>query len=110
MKTQHIATWIAITLLTAGTALAQAGPGRRGGGYGTPPKTEEERAVRQAERQQANRDNRANRGNRAGQKQNRGRGQGQGNCDGTGQGQGQGNGPRDGSGPRGGTADCPATN
>ncbi len=108
MKTKHIATWIAITLLTAGTALAQGGPGR--GGYGTPPKTEEERAARQVERQQANGDNCTDRGNRAGQGKTRGRGQGQGNCDGTGQGQGRGrgNGPRDGSGPRGGTANCPA--
>jgi hypothetical protein len=106
MKTKNIATWIAITLLTAGTALAQGGPGRRGGGYGTPPKTQEERA----ERQQANGNNRANRGNRANQGQNRGRGQGLGNCDGTGQGRGRGNGPRDSSGPRGGTADCPLGN
>jgi hypothetical protein len=110
MKTKHIATWIAITLLTAGTALAQGGPGRSGGGYGTPPKTDEERAARQVERQQSNRANRGNRGNRAGQCQPWGRGQGNGNCDGTGQGRGQGNGPRDGSGPRGGTAACPVDN
>lgn len=106
MKTKNIATWIAITLLTAGTALAQGGPGRSADG--TPPKTDEERAARQVERQQANRQNRANRGNRAGQGQTWGRGQGRGNCDGTGQGRGRGNGPRDGSGPCGGTANCPA--
>ena len=110
MKTKNVITWIAITLLTAGTTLAQGGPGRRGSGYGTPPNTEEERAARQAERQQVNRGNRTNRGNRAGQGQFWGRGQGRGNCDGTGQGRGQGNGPRDGSGPRGGTADCPSSN
>lgn len=90
MKTKHIVTWIAITLLAAGTALAQGGPGR--GGYGAPPKTEEERVARQAERQQVNTGKQANRGNRANQGQNRGRG----------------NGSRDGSGPRGGTANCPA--
>lgn len=106
MRTKRIATWIAITLLTAGTTLAQGGPGRRSGGYGTPPKTEEERAARQADRQRVNRNNRTNRVNRAGQGQNWGRGLGRGNCDGS----SQGNGPRDGSGPRGGTADCPLSN
>jgi len=108
MKTKRITTWIAITLLTVGTALAQGGPGRSGSGYGTPPKTDEERAARQVERQQANGNNRPNRGNRAGQGQTWGRGQGRSNCDGTGQGRKRGNGPRDGSGPRGGTANCPA--
>jgi hypothetical protein len=105
MKTKNIATWIAITLLTAGTAVAQGGPGRGGRGSGTPPKTAEERAARQVERQQATIDNRAT---RAGPGMTWRRGQGRAN--GTAQGRGWGNGPRDGSGPCGGTANCPVRN
>ena len=100
MKTKHIATLIAITMLTAGTAFAQSGSARRGGGYGGPPKTEAERA----ERQKANGGICNNPGNRTGQGQMKNRGRSQGN----GQGRSQRGGPRDGSGPRGGTAGCPA--
>jgi hypothetical protein len=90
MKTIHITTLIAATLLTAGTALAQGDQGRRGAGYGGPPKTDAERAARQEECQKA----------------------GGGTCDGQGQGQGKRHrrGPRDGSGPRGGGPNCPAGN
>jgi len=92
MKTIRITTLIAVALLTAGTALAQGGPNRRGKGYGGPPQTEAERAARQEQGQKAN----------------------GGTCDGQGQGQGQGKrlrrGPRDGSGPRGGGGNCPAGN
>jgi hypothetical protein len=88
MKTIHITTCIAVALLSAGIASAKGNQGRRGGGYGGPPKTEEERAIRQEEGKQGN----------------------GGACDGQGQGKGKGQrrGPRDGSGPRGGGADCPA--
>jgi hypothetical protein len=92
MKTIRIATLIAATLLTAGPALAQGGQGRRGAGYGGPPKTDAERTARQEECQKAN----------------------GGTCDGQGQGQGKGKGKRrgsrDGTGPRGGGANCPAGN
>jgi hypothetical protein len=109
MKTIRITTWIAAALLTAGTALAQGGPGgqgRRGAGYGGPPQTDEQRAARQEACQQANG------GVCAGQGQGQGKGWRRGQCNGQGQGNGQGKGhrrgPRDGSGPRGGGADCPA--
>lgn len=88
MKTIQITTLIAVALLGAGTASAQGKQGHRGSGYGGPPKTEEERTIRQEERKQEN----------------------GGACDGQSQGKGKGQrrGPRDGSGPRGGGADCPA--
>jgi hypothetical protein len=92
MKTIHITTLIAIALLSAGTASAKGGQGRRGAGYGGPPKTEQERAARQEERKQANGGACNGQGQRSGQ------------------GKGQRRGPRDGSGPRGGSADCPAGN
>ena len=118
MKTTSISTIIAITLLTAGSAFAQGGPGRRGSVYGGPPKTDAERAARQAQCQQANGgicpNNGVCDGTGKGQGAGRGQGRGQGNGQGKGQGQGQGKGkrqgPRDGSGPRGGGANCPLSN
>ena len=108
MKTIRITTWIAAALLTAGTALAQGGPNRRGAGYGGPPQTDEERAVRQEACQKAN--GGACIGQGQGKGWRRGQGNGQGKGQGNGQGKGQRRGPRDGSGPRGGGAECPAGN
>ena len=110
MKTKSIITLISITLLGASSAFAQGGPGR---GYGGPPKSDEERAARQAQCQRTDCPNKGQ-----GQGQRKGWGQGQGQGKGWGQGQGQGNGqgrgfrrgPRDGSGPRGGTGSCPINN
>ena len=97
MKTIRITTWIVAAVLTAGTALAQGGPGgqgRRGKGYAGPPKTETERTARQEQ----------------GQKTKGGACDGQGQGQGQGQGKGQRRGARDGSGPRGGDGNCPAGN
>jgi len=106
MKSIRITTFIAAALMTAGTALAQAGPDRQGGGYGGPPQTAAERAARQEECQKANG------GTCDGQGQGNGsyggRGNGQRKANGQGQSQGQRRGPRDGSGPRGGGGNCPA--
>ncbi len=111
MKTTSISTLIAIAILTTGSAFAQGGQGRRGAGYGGPPKTDAERAARQEQCQQANGGICPNNGvcDGTGKGQGAGRGQGKGQGKGQGQGQGKGRrqGPRDGSGPRGGGADCP---
>ena len=108
MKTTSISTFIAIALLTAGTAFAQGGQGRRGGGYGGPPKTDAERSARQEQCQQANGGFCPNGGVCDGT--GKGQGQGTGRGQGKGQGKGQRRGPRDGSGPRGGGANCPLGN
>jgi hypothetical protein len=105
MKTLRIATLIAAALLTVGTASAQ---GRRGSGYGGPPRTDEERSARQEQRQNAN-------GAicpKCGVCDGSGAGQGQGKVFGQGKGQGKGQrrGPRDGRGPRGGSGNCPVRN
>lgn len=115
MKTTSISTLIALALLTTGTAFAQGGPARRGGGYGGPPKTNAERAARQEQCQQANGGICPNNGvcdgtgagRGQGKGQGAGRGQGKGQGKGQGQGQGRRQGPRDGSGPRGGGGNCP---
>lgn len=85
MKTIQITTLIAVALLGSGTAFAQGNQSRRGGGFGGPPKTDEERAARQEECQKAN----------------GGVCDGQGRRDGQGKGKGARRGPRDGSGRRG---------
>jgi len=112
MKTTTISTFVAIALLTTGTVFAQGGQGRRGAGYGGPPKTEEERAARQAQCQKENGGVCPNGGvcDGTGKGQGAGRGQGKGKGQGQGQGKGQRRGPRDGSGPRGGGAGCPLGN
>lgn len=100
MKTKSIITLTAIALFGASSAFAQGGPGR---GYGGPPKSDAERAARQAQCQRADCPNK-------GQGQRKGWGQGQGQGKGWGLGQGHRRGPRDGSGPRGGTGTCPINN
>lgn len=109
MKTIQITTLIAIALLSAGTASAQASQGRRGAGYGGPPQSDAERAARQEQCQKANGGICVNGGVCDGQGPGKGWGRGQGNGQGKGQGAGKGQrrGPRDGSGPRGGGANCP---
>jgi hypothetical protein len=104
MKTTSISTFIAIALLTTGTTFAQGGQGRRGAGYGGPPRTEAERSARQEQCQQANVGVCPNNGVCDGT------GKGQGKNRGQGQGKGQRRGPRDGSGPRGGNTNCPLAN
>lgn len=105
MKHTRISGLIAAGLLFGGMTLstfAGNGPGNGSGrGYGGPPKSEEERAARQAACLEKNGRVCPNGGPRA-------------NCPGYGQGgQGQGNGkcarqgPRDGTGPRAGTDRCP---
>lgn len=107
MKTTSISTLIALAILTTGTVFAQGGPGRRGAGYGGPPKTDAERAARQEQCQQANGGVCDGTGKGQGQGAGRGQGKGQGKGQGQGQGKGQRRGPRDGSGPRGGGDNCP---
>ena len=110
MKTTSIITLTAIALFGASSAFAQGGPGR---GYGGPPKSDAERAARQAQCQRADCPNKGQgQGQRKGWGQGQGQGQGKGWGQGQGQGQGQGHrrGPRDGSGPRGGTGNCPINN
>lgn len=88
MKTIHITTWIAVALLSVGTASAKGNQGRRGAGYAGPPKTEEERTIRQEEGKQGNG------GTCDGQGQGKRKGAGQGQGKGKGKGQGQRLGPR----------------
>lgn len=111
MKTTSISTLIALALLTTGTAFAQGGQGRRGAGYGGPPKSDAERAARQEQCQKDNGGVCSNNGvcDGTGKGQGKGAGRGQGKGQGKGQGQGKGKrqGPRDGSGPRGGGGNCP---
>jgi hypothetical protein len=129
MKGKIIAGFIAAILLAGGAAfeaLAQNGPGQGQGnnglGYGGPPQSEEERALRQLLCLEKNDGVCPNGGPRAGgQGYGQGKGLQQGPRDGTGpragqrngQGRGMGEGkglrqgPRDGTGPRGGTGACP---
>ena len=109
MKNKALAGLIVGGLLMSGAAfslLAQNGPGqgRNGCGYGGPPKTQEERAARQAACLEKNGGICPNGGPRA-------------NCSGYGRGNpGQGNGKcarqglRDGTGPRRGNGMCPLNN
>lgn len=104
MKNKTLVGMMVAGLLIAGaalTAFAQNGPGKNGCGYGTPPKSAEERAARQAACLEKNGGVCPNGGPRA-------------NCPGYGQGgQGKGNGKcarqglRDGTGPRGANGSCP---
>lgn len=85
------------------TSFAGNGPGT-GRGYGGPPKSDEERAARQAECLERNGGNCPQGGPRA---ECPGLGQGRGKGKGQGQGQGWRRGARDGTGPRAGTGNCP---
>jgi hypothetical protein len=110
MKSKMISGWIAAGLLLAGltlTAVAGNGPGNGcGRGYGGPPKSDEERAARQAACLEKNGGVCPNGGPKANCP---GYGQGgQGKGKGNGQGQGWRRGARDGTGPRAGTGNCPA--
>ncbi len=95
MKNNWIVAIMAVALLTGGVALGQNGQGRRGQGqgqgYGGPPQTQEERAARQAARQEKNGAVCPVKGGKQ--------------C--TGQGPGAGKGLRDGTGPRSATGNCP---
>lgn len=107
MKRTVIGSLIAASLLLGGVAMtsfAGNGPGN-GRGYGGPPKSDEERAARQAECLERNGGVCPNGGPRA---ECPGYGQrGQGKGKGQGQGQGWRRGARDGTGPRAGTGNCP---
>ena len=104
MKNKALVGMMVAGLLIAGaalTALAQNGPGKNGCGYGTPPKSTEERAARQAACLEKNGGVCPNGGPRT-------------NCPAYGQGgQGKGHGKcarqglRDGTGPRGANGTCP---
>jgi hypothetical protein len=107
MKSKALGGLLVAGLLMSGAAfsvLAQNGPGqgRNGFGYGGPPKTEAERAARQAACLERNGGLCPNGGPNA-------------NCPGRGMGQGQGagnrwrHGLRDGTGPRGANGTCPNT-
>jgi hypothetical protein len=111
MKRTMISGLMVMSLVLGGMTLssfAGNGPGN-GKGYGCAPKSEEERAARQAACAEANGGVCPNGGPRTecpglGQ----GQGQGKGNCNGQGQGKGQRRGACDGTGPRAGTTNCPA--
>lgn len=116
MKRKMIAGLIAASLLAGGAAFAQNGPSQgkcnNGAGYGGPPQSEEERALRQLLCLEKNDGVCPNGGPRAGgQGYGEGKGLRQGARDGTGpragQGKGLRQGPRNGTGPRGGTGKCP---
>jgi hypothetical protein len=104
MKNKALVGMMVAGLLIAGaalTALAQNGPGKNGCGCGGPPKSDQERAARQAACLEKNGGVCPNGGPRA-------------SCPGYGQGgQGKGNGKcarqglRDGTGPRSGNGTCP---
>lgn len=106
MKRTVISGLVAAGLLLGGIAMsafAGNGPGN-GCGYGGPPKSEEERAARQAACLEKNGGVCPNDGPRAncpglGQGQGKGQGNGNGNC--------WRRGARDGTGPRAGTGNCP---
>ena len=114
MKSKTISGWIAAGLLLAGLTLAAVagnGPGNNGPGngcgrgYGGPPKSDAERAARQAACLEKNGGVCPNGGPRA---ECPGYGQGgQGKGKGNGNGQGWRRGARDGSGPRAGAGNCP---
>jgi hypothetical protein len=98
MKRTMISSLIAAGLLLSGlslSALAGNGPGK-GKGYGGPPKSDEERASRQAACLEKNGGVCPNRGPRGAVQ-----------CKGMGQGNGQRRGARDGTGPRARTGNCP---
>ncbi len=104
MKRMIISSVMAAGLLIGGLTLPVFGGTGNGRGYGGPPKSDEERAARQAACREKNGGVCPNGGPRAecpGYGQGKGRGQGKGVCDGTGpkgNGQGKGNGPRAGQG------------
>ena len=105
MKTKNISIIILIATLSAGTVLAQGGPGRRGGAQYGPPKNDAERSARQEQFQKAGGDC-TNDGVRNGKGKRQGKGQG----DGQGQGQRKRGGARDGSGSCGGGGNCGSGN
>lgn len=105
MKRTAMIGLVAAGLIINGSAtilLAQKGPGN-GRGYGSPPKTEQERIARQAAGLEKNGGICPNGGPRANCPR-----LGQGKGQGPGQGKGQRRGACDGTGPRAGTANCPA--
>jgi hypothetical protein len=108
MKRTVISGLIAAALLLGGmtaSTFAGNGPGN-GKGYGGPPKSQEERAARQAACLEKNGGVCPNGGPRsAGECQGQGQGRGQGK--GQGQGKGLRRGACDGTGPRAGTGNCP---
>lgn len=110
MKNKTLVGMMVAALVIAGTtvtAFAQNGPAKNGCGYGTPPKSAEERAARQAACLEKNGGVCPNGGPRAncpgmgagkGQGQGKGQCQGKGACDGTGPKGPNGKGPRSGQG------------
>lgn len=107
MKRTILSGLIAAGLVLAGTSLlAGNGPGPSGRGYGGPPKSDEERAARQAACLEKNGGVCPNGGPRA---ECPGYGQG-GQGKGNGQGQGWRRGARDGTGPRAANGTCPRVN
>ena len=120
MKNKVIAGLIVAGLIMSGaafSAFAQNGPsnGGKGKGYGAPPQSQEERAVRQAACLEKNAGVCPNGGPRVncqGKKMGKGqfKGQCKGQCKGKGGRQAQGNGLRDGTGPRSADGTCPNTN
>ena len=110
-----------LLLSVAGTELfGQNGPGSQGRGYGGPPKSQEERAARQASCLQSNGGvclNGGSRTNCPGPGMGQCNGGSRTNCPGPGMGQGNGNGAgqgrhglRDGTGPRSANGTCPLNN
>lgn len=101
MKRTMISGLIAAGLLLGGISLYAGNGPANGKGYGGPPKSDEERAARQAACLEKNGGVCPNGGPRAA-----------GECKGQGQGKAQGKGQRrgacDGTGPRAGTGNCPA--
>jgi len=94
-----------LLLSVAGTELfGQNGPGSQGRGYGGPPKSQEERAARQASCLQTNGGVCPNGGSRTNCP-----GPGMGQCNGNGAGQGR-HGLRDGTGLRSANGTCPLNN
>ena len=110
MKRTVISGLIAASLLLGGMTLstfAGNGPGN-GRGYGGPPKSDEERAARQAACLEQNGGVCPNGGPRsAGECKGQGLGKGKGLGKGQGQGKGLRRGACDGTGPRAGTGSCP---
>jgi hypothetical protein len=106
MKRTIISGLVAASLLLGGMTLstfAGKGPGN-GKGYGGPPKSDEERAARQAACMEKNGGVCPNGGPRSAGEC---KGQGQGKGKGQGQGKGLRRGACDGTGPRAGTGNCP---
>ena len=102
MKNKALVGMMVAGLLIAGaalTSLAQNGPGKNGCGYGTPPKSAEERAARQATCLEKNGGVCPNGGPKASCQGQGGQGKGNGKC--------ARQGLRDGTGPRGANGTCP---